>query len=37
VRPAPRGRVFLRAEAELDGATTDAVITDIQNTVEVPR
>ena len=36
-RPALRHRVSLRAEAELDGATTDAVITDILNTVEVPR
>jgi MoxR-like ATPase len=32
-----RHRISLRAEAELDGATTDAVITDILNTVEVPR
>jgi MoxR-like ATPase len=36
-RPALRHRVSLRAEAELDGATTDAVITDILQTVEVPR
>jgi MoxR-like ATPase len=36
-RPALRHRVSLRAEAELDGATTDAVITDILNTAEVPR
>jgi MoxR-like ATPase len=36
-RPALRHRVSLRAEAELDGATTDAVITDILNTIEVPR
>jgi len=36
-RPALRHRVSLRAEAELDGATTDIVITDILNTVEVPR
>ena len=36
-RPALRHRLSLRAEAELDGATTDAVITDILNTVEVPR
>ena len=36
-RPALRHRISLRAEAELDGATTDAVITDILNTVEVPR
>src|SRR5687767_6289796 len=35
--PALRHRLSLRAEAELDGATTDAVITDILNTVEVPR
>jgi MoxR-like ATPase len=32
-----RHRISLRAEAELDGATEDAVITDILNTVEVPR
>jgi MoxR-like ATPase len=32
-----RHRISLRAEAELDGATPDAVITDILNTVEVPR
>jgi MoxR-like ATPase len=32
-----RHRLTLRAEAELDGATTDGVITDILNTVEVPR
>ena len=32
-----RHRLGLRAEAELDGATPDAVITDILNTVEVPR
>ena len=32
-----RHRISLRAEAELDGATTDAVITDILTTVEVPR
>jgi MoxR-like ATPase len=36
-RPALRHRLSLRAEAELDGATTDAVITDILNTVGVPR
>ena len=36
-RAALRHRISLRAEAELDGATTDAVITDILNTVEVPR
>ncbi len=35
--PSLRHRLSLRAEAELDGATTDAVITDILNTVEVPR
>jgi MoxR-like ATPase len=35
--PALRHRLGLRAEAELDGATPDAVITDILNTVEVPR
>ena len=32
-----RHRVSLRAEAELDGVTPDAVINDILNTVEVPR
>jgi len=32
-----RHRLTLRAEAELDGATPDGVITDILNTVEVPR
>ncbi len=32
-----RHRLALRAEAELDGATTDAVISDIIKTVEVPR
>ncbi|MBV8858884.1 MAG: MoxR family ATPase [Acidobacteria bacterium] len=32
-----RHRISLRAEAELDGATPDAVIEDILNTVEVPR
>jgi MoxR-like ATPase len=36
-RPVLRHRLSLRAEAELDGATTDAVITDILQTVEVPR
>jgi MoxR-like ATPase len=36
-RPALRHRLSLRAEAELDGATTDSVVTDILNTVEVPR
>jgi MoxR-like ATPase len=35
--PTLRHRLSLRAEAELDGATTDAVILDILNTVEVPR
>jgi MoxR-like ATPase len=35
--PALRHRISLRAEAELDGATPDAVIIDILNTVEVPR
>jgi MoxR-like ATPase len=35
--PALRHRISLRAEAELDGATPDAVIADILNTVEVPR
>ncbi|MDX6611418.1 MAG: MoxR-like ATPase [Blastocatellia bacterium] len=36
-RPVLRHRLTLRAEAELDGATTDAVITDILQTAEVPR
>ena len=35
--PVLRHRISLRAEAELDGATTDAVIADILGTVEVPR
>jgi MoxR-like ATPase len=35
--PTLRHRISLRAEAELDGATPDAVIIDILNTVEVPR
>jgi len=35
--PVLRHRLNLRAEAELDGATTDAVISDILKTVEVPR
>src|ERR1700753_3995319 len=36
-RPVLRHRISLRAEAELDGSTADAVITDILSTVEVPR
>lgn len=36
-RPVLRHRLRLRAEAELDGATTDSVIDDILKTVEVPR
>ncbi len=36
-RPVLRHRLSLRAEAELDGATPDAVITDILQAVEVPR
>lgn len=36
-RPVLRHRLALRAEAELDGATTDTVITDILQNVEVPR
>lgn len=32
-----RHRLALRADAELEGATTDAVISDILKTVEVPR
>jgi MoxR-like ATPase len=35
--PVLRHRIILRAEAELDGATTDAAIADIIKTVEVPR
>ena len=35
--PVLRHRLALRAEAELDGATGDAVISDIIKTVEVPR
>ncbi|MGB9177864.1 MAG: MoxR family ATPase [Pyrinomonadaceae bacterium] len=35
--PVLRHRLSLRAEAELDGATPDAVITDILQTTEVPR
>ena len=35
--PVLRHRLALRAEAELEGATTDAVISDILETVEVPR
>jgi MoxR-like ATPases len=35
--PVLRHRLALRAEAELDGETTDAVIADIIKTVEVPR
>jgi MoxR-like ATPase len=36
-RPVLRHRLSLRAEAELDGATPDAVITDILQVTEVPR
>lgn len=36
-RPVLRHRLTLRAEAELDGATPDAVITDILRSAEVPR
>jgi len=36
-RPVLRHRLALRAEAELDGATPDAVITDILRSAEVPR
>jgi len=36
-RPVLRHRISLRAEAELDGSTADAVITDILSTVEVTR
>jgi MoxR-like ATPase len=35
--PVMRHRIALRAEAELDGATTDAVISEILKSVEVPR
>ncbi len=35
--PVLRHRIALRAEAELEGATTDVVITDIIKSVEVPR
>src|SRR6476620_4286014 len=35
--PVMRHRLALRAEAELEGATTDAVISDILKAVEVPR
>ena len=35
--PDMRHMLALRAEAELDGATSDAVISDIVKTVEVPR
>ena len=35
--PVLRHRLALRAEAELDGATADAVIADIVKSVEVPR
>ena len=35
--PVLQHRLSLRAEAELEGATTDAVIADIIKTVEVPR
>jgi len=36
-RPVLRHRLVLRAEAELDGATPDAVITDILQSAVVPR
>jgi MoxR-like ATPase len=35
--PVLRHRLALRAEAELEGASTDAVVSDILKTVEVPR
>src|SRR6476661_938642 len=35
--PVMRHRLTLRAEAELDGVTTDSVITDILKSTEVPR
>ncbi|HSD46769.1 MAG TPA: MoxR family ATPase [Pyrinomonadaceae bacterium] len=37
VLPVLRHRLTLRAEAELDGVTTDAVISDILRAAEVPR
>ena len=36
-RPVLRHRLTLRAEAELDGATPDSVITDILQSAEIPR
>src|SRR5215212_1302642 len=36
-RPVLRHRLSLRAEAELDGATPDAVISDILQAAEIPR
>ncbi|MBC7797539.1 MAG: MoxR family ATPase [Pyrinomonadaceae bacterium] len=36
-RPVLRHRLSLRAEAELDGATTDAIINDVLQSVAVPR
>jgi MoxR-like ATPase len=36
-RPVLRHRLVLRAEAELDGATPDAVISDILKSADVPR
>ena len=36
-RPVLRHRLTLRAEAELDGATPDSVISDILQNCEVPR
>lgn len=35
--PALRHRVILTAEKEMDGATTDMIIRDILNSIEVPR
>ncbi len=35
--PVLRHRIALRAEAELDGATEDAIIADILKSVEIPR
>jgi MoxR-like ATPase len=37
VLPVLRHRLTLRAEAELDGVTADAVISDILRAAEVPR
>jgi MoxR-like ATPase len=36
-RPVLRHRLSLRAEAELDGATPDSIVTDVLKSAEVPR